>query len=364
MSIVISRNGKEGRRLEPAAILNEEYLQRYIRDNPEVLPLDEVGSGLRLLVLAREFPTGSGPIDILGIDQQGDVYLIETKLYRNSDKRKVVAQVMDYGASIWKGYLGEEAFTELLDTHVRLSTGESLMDRIMRSYGLEGDRARILITAVAAAIGEGRFRFMILMDHLHEQLKDVIAFLNANSRFTVYGVEFDFYRYDDLEILIPKLYGAEIAKQVGAPGGRQWDQESFLAEAERSLSVHETAALRGLVDWTLRSAHNPGWGKGGEAYMNPKFNACHASRALFSLTQRGILYLNFQAMAPDAKALDIVRRIGERLRAIEDFQIPEDFMKKNPPVRIGQWGPRLQELIRIFEEELGRADGGGSSLTT
>ena len=98
--------------------------------------------------------------------------------------------------------------------------------------------------------------------------------------------------------------------------------------------------------------------------MNPKFHACHASRALFSLTQHGVLYLNFQAMSPDAKALDIVRRIGERLRAIEDFQIPEDFMRKNPPVRIGQWGPHRHELIRIFEEELGRADGGGSSLMT
>ncbi len=362
MSIIISRNGKEGRRLEPAAVPDEEYLQRYIRDNPGILPLDEIGNDLRLLVLAREFPTGSGPIDILGIDQHGDVYLIETKLYRNSDKRKVVAQVMDYGASIWKGYLGEESFTELLDRHVRLSTGESLMDRIMRSYGLEGDRARILITAIAAAIGEGRFRFMILMDHLHEQLKDVITFLNANSRFTVYGVEYDFYRYDDLEILIPKLYGAEIAKQVAAPGGRQWDHESFLAESDKSLNIHEAAILRHLVDWTLRSASNPGWGKGGEAYINPKFQACHASRALFSLTQHGVLYLNFQAMAPDAKALDVVRRIGERLRGIEDIRIPEDFMKKNPPVPIGQWGPHLQELIRIFEEELRRADGSGQSL--
>ena len=51
--------------------------------------LTGVGDDLRLLVLARELPTRAGPIDAFGLDQEGDPYLIETKLSRNDDKRKV-----------------------------------------------------------------------------------------------------------------------------------------------------------------------------------------------------------------------------------------------------------------------------------
>jgi hypothetical protein len=50
----------------------------------------------------RAFPTNSGPIDALGINKDGEIYIIETKLYKNPDKRLVVAQVLDYGASLWQ----------------------------------------------------------------------------------------------------------------------------------------------------------------------------------------------------------------------------------------------------------------------
>jgi hypothetical protein len=53
------------------------------------------------------------------------------------------------------------------------------------------------------------------MDHLHEQLKDLIVFLNNNSEFTVYAVELEYYKHNDFEILIPKLYGSEVKKDLG-----------------------------------------------------------------------------------------------------------------------------------------------------
>jgi RecB family endonuclease NucS len=56
--------------------------------------------------LAREFSTKSGPIDALGVDKDGELYLIETKFYKNPDKRTVVAQVLDYGASLWSNFRG------------------------------------------------------------------------------------------------------------------------------------------------------------------------------------------------------------------------------------------------------------------
>ena len=53
-------------------------------------------------MVAREFSTESGPIDALAIDKDGDIYVVETKLHKNPDKRTVVAQALDYGASLWR----------------------------------------------------------------------------------------------------------------------------------------------------------------------------------------------------------------------------------------------------------------------
>ena len=61
-------------------------------------------------------------------------------------------------------------------------------------------------------MNDGNFKFVVLMDHLPLQLKELIVFLNNNSEFTIYAVELEFYKHQNFEILIPKLYGAEIKR--------------------------------------------------------------------------------------------------------------------------------------------------------
>src|SRR3989338_3163994 len=102
MSIIISQNGKDARKIDKSNFEKEDFLQNYINQNPESIPVYEIQEDKRLLVLAREFATESGPIDALAIDKDGDIYLVETKLYKNPDKRTVVAQALDYGASLWR----------------------------------------------------------------------------------------------------------------------------------------------------------------------------------------------------------------------------------------------------------------------
>ena len=66
------------------------------------IPLYDIHADARLFVAAREFSTQSGPIDALGFDASGNIYIIEAKMFRSADKRKVVAQALDYGASMWR----------------------------------------------------------------------------------------------------------------------------------------------------------------------------------------------------------------------------------------------------------------------
>ena len=82
MAIIISKNGKNAVKVDKSTFDKEDYLQRYIHENPESIPLYDIKEDIHLLILAREFPTNSGPIDAIGIDKDGEIYLVETKLYK------------------------------------------------------------------------------------------------------------------------------------------------------------------------------------------------------------------------------------------------------------------------------------------
>jgi len=215
MSIIISKNLKNAVKIDKSSFALEDNLQQYIFDNPDSIPLYDIKEDIRLLILAREFPTASGPIDAIGVDREGELYLVETKLYRNPDKRTVVAQVLDYGASLWKTYTDYEVFISQLESHVTKKFNKTLNERVKEFYNLQDEEINQFNENLRDNLDDGNFKFVVLMDQIHGQLKDLIIFINQNSRFNIYGVELDYYKYENFEILIPKLFGAQVKKEVG-----------------------------------------------------------------------------------------------------------------------------------------------------
>ena len=151
----------------------------------------------------------SGPVDAFAVDADGDVYLIETKLYKNPDKRLVLAQVLDYGAAIWRTYRDPEQFIERIDELLTARVQQTLADRVQTFYGFSGSTLTQFLSNLTHNVIEGQFRFVVLMDQVDERLKDLIAYVNANSEFEILGVALDFYEDGDIHILIPTLHGAE-----------------------------------------------------------------------------------------------------------------------------------------------------------
>jgi len=123
----------------------EDHLQQYIYDNPESIPLYDIKEDIRLLILAREFATKSGPIDALGIDKDGEIYLVETKLYKNPDKRTVVAQVLDYGASLWSNFRDFNDFITQINNHCQKDFNQGLNQRINNFFGISEEEIKTLL---------------------------------------------------------------------------------------------------------------------------------------------------------------------------------------------------------------------------
>jgi hypothetical protein len=332
-------------------IQQESYLQQYIDEHPDTLPFDQLKPDAKILVLLRELPTGSGPVDAFAVDADGDVYLIETKLYKNPDKRLVVAQVLDYGAAIWRTYRDPAQFVERIDALLTARGQRTLAERVQTFYGFsEGTLAQFLFNLTQNVV-EGRFRFAVLMDQVDERLKDLIAYVNANSAFEILGVALDFYAEGDLHILIPTLHGAEAKRQAVASsshGRRRWDAPAFFADAGARLTPEQLAAVRGLHDWAAEHADEVRYGTGTRTgSFSAEFTRIHG-RSVFTVYSDSTLTLNFKWLRSTPEAVTWAERLAAELGQVQWLPIPVDFKERFVSFGAGEWTPRVDTFIDVM----------------
>ena len=104
-----------------SSLSNESMLQEWIANDPRLLGQD-------LLVIGREVPTvNRGRIDILAIDQMGNLYIIELK--RDRTPRDVIAQVLDYAS--WVAELTPRDVHKIAEDRL----GKSLPDVFRAHFG-------------------------------------------------------------------------------------------------------------------------------------------------------------------------------------------------------------------------------------
>lgn len=246
MSIIVSKNGKGAVKLNKTPFGLEDNIQQYIYNNPESIPLYDIKEDVQLLILAREFGTQSGPIDAIGVDRDGEIYLVETKLYKNPDKRTVVAQVLDYGASLWKSHPDFDSFLLRINNAVQATFHQTVRERMQSFFSLDETEVETLLSNMGENLEGGNFKFVVLMDTMHDQLKDLILYMNQNSKFNIYGVELEYYQHNEFEIIIPKLFGAEVKKDVTA----KKSDTTFVSD-EEFITLYKTLGLEDKIHQVL-----------------------------------------------------------------------------------------------------------------
>ena len=350
MAIIISKNGKNAQKIDESAFTQEDYLQKYIYNNPESLPLYEIKEDIRLLIVSREFPTNSGPIDALGIDKEGEIYIIETKLYKNPDKRLVVAQVLDYGASLWRGYNDFNEFLRIIDNQIYKKFNVSLNQKLKDFFDIMDDDISTLVENIKMNLNDGNFRFVVLMDKLHSQLKDLIIFINQNSKFDIFGIELEYYKYQDYEIMIPKLFGSEVKKDLTSTGTRKkWDEESFFKDAKDKLKESELKSIKILYKFS-KVADQVSWGTGVTCgSFNPKFLKI-SIRSLYSVFSNGILRINFGWLNDDERTKKYRDDFKKKLEKLKGISMPNEYQGNYVDFPAEQWESRVDDFIKIVRD--------------
>ncbi len=100
---------------------SEKYdLEEWLSSNPEILGED-------IAIIGRQVTTRSGPLDLLGLDRDGNTVVIELK--RDRLPREALMQAIDYASDVARWDI--EKISEISSKH----TGKSLEDFISETFG-------------------------------------------------------------------------------------------------------------------------------------------------------------------------------------------------------------------------------------
>lgn len=195
-------------------IFDESWLQALIQNHPSILPVSEIEPGFGdLVAIAREVPCGHGFIDNLFLTPSGDIVLVETKLWRNSQmRREVVAQALDYVAAL--GAMTYDAFEAAAS---RGQGGRQRLYDLIKRHPEALEEAEF-IDAVSINLKRGRMLAIVLGDGIRAETEALGSLLQSHAglHFTFALIEIATWRTAEGDIIaIPSTLGKTVMIERG-----------------------------------------------------------------------------------------------------------------------------------------------------
>jgi hypothetical protein len=339
--------------IESASYAAENELQRLLAETPSLISIDEIIENASPLVIGvREIGLpGSGSTDILAFSTAGDIVIVECKLAANIEiKRKVIAQVLEYGSYLWNMPYDD------LNNLIFKKTSKNLADLLSEAIGDTGWNEEEFRSNIQANLNNGTFILIIAVDELNDELVHTIRFLNTcgNPTFTFTALEVKRFQKDDAEILVPHLFG--ISGQQKPGGRKQWTEKRFFDVVRATLSPDIVSVIENLFTWSQRKANRVWFGTGtatGSFTFHYLLNG--KTNSIFSVFTTGVLILNFGWLTHLES--DTTEWFHRSIRAIPGFEsIPNDVTGW-PSLRIKDilnQGMENFERFKVVIEEMGQ----------
>lgn len=230
-------------------IHSEDWLQALIQSEPQILPISEIEPGFgEPIPVAREVPCGHGLIDNLYLTPSGDIVLVETKLWRNSEmRREVVAQALDYVAAL-TGF----SYSDFEAAIVRGMDGPKRLHDLFANHP-EALGEADFVDAVSRNLRRGRMLVMVLGDGIRSETEALANLLqsHAGAHFTFALVELATWRTSNDAILcVPDL----LTRTVMIERGVVRLPESGVAIEPAPIEAKPRAQSLSMADFMARMA--------------------------------------------------------------------------------------------------------------
>lgn len=242
----------------PKGKLNqEERLERWVASDPGLLGLD-------ICIIGRQVRTAyGGRIDLLGIDQEGDLVVIELK--RDKTPRDIVAQVLDYAS--WVDGLGHDEIDQIAQGYLNKSLGSAFSEHFD--------------TPLPESIN-GSHQLVVVAAELDDASERIAEFLASRHGININVVFFNVFEHDGEELLARSwLMDPETVEKIAEPKKRaRWTGVWYVNIAEE----HDR-------NWDDRRKYGFVSAGGGERYSGP-LGRLKAGDRLFAYV-KGLGYVGY-----------------------------------------------------------------------
>lgn len=278
---------------------SEQRLEDWIEQDPSLLGLD-------VLIIGRQVRTQfGGRIDLLALDQHGDVIVVELKKGRTP--REVVAQVLDYAA--WVDGLSPKDVGEIAEAYLASRMPDAanrLPEAFVRRFG----------TPLPEALNADH-RMLIVASELDDSSERIVQYLSSRHSLGINVVFFRCFRQD----------------------GREFVGRSWLMDPER---VEERSEAQRKVAWSGDWFVNVGEGKHrnwddcrkygflsagqGEKYSDPLKKLKVGDRVFAYM--KGLGYVGHGEVAKEAvMAADFI--VEDEQRRLFDLPLAQEGIREN-----------------------------------
>ena len=221
--------------------------------------------------------------------------------------------------------------------------------RVEAGWPRELEEVDILLDTMKENINKGIFKFVVLMDQLETRLKDLIRFINQNSQFDVYAVELEYYKFNEHELMIPKLYGAEIKKDLSVSSSpsirKSWDEASYFKELKTSVDNDTYALIKDFYEFSIGNFDMLSWGSGkkgafsiGDSSLFPK--------SIYTVKSDGTLVLN---LGWHSESAEKVEKIASLLRDIS-FDLEGPPYKQHYFYSFSEWSEKIEDIKNSLQD--------------
>ena len=197
--IIVRTSDNSSHLLEETSVSNEEELRSLVKDNPDLLPIEEFGLSGPLMVVGRETTLASGAIDLVCVTAGGDLLVIEFKTGpQNPDFRHALAQLLHYGSDLWGMSYDEFERTVAVryfcspnceDSRVKGKTSLEQSFRSMWPDRSEED-SELFRDNVTQQLAKGSFNYVLVASAFTNTVTKTVEYLNAlGSAASFFAVE-------------------------------------------------------------------------------------------------------------------------------------------------------------------------------
>jgi hypothetical protein len=195
-----------------------------------------------LLVIGRQVETDFGGfIDLLCVDQAGDLVIVELK--RDRTPREITAQALDYAS--WVGELTDDKVAAIANSHL----GQDFETAFRARFGTE------LPDTLNA-----HHRMLIVGSEIDASSERIIRYLSQSYGVDINAATFHYFREDDSSELLARLFvvePAEVERRANRSGKLTYDELRSRASDSGVGELYEYVVMRlgaPLRKYTTRSS--------------------------------------------------------------------------------------------------------------